>query len=234
VDADDVCDGSEVKCIGCGLWHVVTEYMDGSFGLSPFGDEDEDAATDPAGPVDMQRMQDEIAEAAGCVRSVEPGPWRGAEHTVERSDTGNSWTVDLADNGCVAWFIGPDAEARAREYAALMSASTPFFDMPAPSRLLGTPTHPKPCGTFRALSVGSAYCGDCGWHVGAHASGKPAAVALWQRWACVGIDGELEVVSVDPYDGAPDVFLATPGSAPVVVRARAADMLGLKEWRFLD
>ena len=33
VDADDVHDGSEVKCIGCGRWFVVVTYQDGTASL---------------------------------------------------------------------------------------------------------------------------------------------------------------------------------------------------------
>jgi hypothetical protein len=69
--------------------------------------------------------------------------------------------------------------------------------------------------------------------VSAHASGKPAVVVRGQPWACSGLDMDHYVAEVEVVAGVCVVGLAPAGSVGVTVRARAADMLGLKEWRFL-
>jgi hypothetical protein len=206
----------------------------------------------------MQRMQDEIAEASGCIRSVEPGPWRGLEHHVVHAI--RDWhSVVQAPDGAVylAAFSGHLAEARAREYAALMSAPT---ETAAPSTCdaCGKPASTGRCfrctvalGNDPRQAIGlsatsvdgiEAWIGQpardlaAAWNAHAGIVAKPAVVALCHRWSCVGVEGELEVCELRPaiagFSG--DVGLRPLGSAgPATVRARAADMLGLKEWRFL-
>ncbi len=67
---------------------------------------------------------------------------------------------------------------------------------------------------------------------------KPDIVEAGSVWTCVGIAGELEVLPADDrLENGRDVSLAPverpSGRAHETVRARAADMLGLKEWTFV-
>lgn len=189
---------------------------------------DEDAATDPAGPVDMQRMQEEIAEGAGGVRSVEPGPWRGLEHRVVHAL--RDWHSVVQGPDCAVYhatFSGHLAEERAREYAAMVSA-------PLPCTPATDPTEPTINQARAALDLSPLDAGNVTLqrYVSERPSGKPTAVYPGHRWTCVGIDGELEVSGV--VRGAADVVsLRRDGAHKADVVARAADMLGLKEWRFL-
>ncbi len=64
---------------------------------------------------------------------------------------------------------------------------------------------------------------------------KPAAVAIGQRWTCVGVEGELVVREIVTFTGRdPDIGLSPDGSYPSTVHGREADMLGLAEWSFLS
>lgn len=82
-------------------------------GAPALPDEDEDAATDPS-----------VEPASGG-----PGPWRGLVHEVRECRVlASTWRAEaVGPDGQVytALFMEPDAEARAREYAALMSAPLP-------------------------------------------------------------------------------------------------------------
>ncbi len=63
---------------------------------------------------------------------------------------------------------------------------------------------------------------------------KPAAVAIGQRWTCAGTEGVLVVREVVTFSGrGPDIGLSPDGAYPSTVRAREADMIGLREWRFI-
>ncbi len=85
----------------------------------------EDTAGDKATPIYGK------SKAAGFHAATIAPPWHGMEHETQphRSDL-DTWVVeaiDMAGEGAIyaAHFSGPHAEARAREYAALMSAPVP-------------------------------------------------------------------------------------------------------------
>lgn len=189
---------------------------------------DEDAATDPSGPVDMQRTQNQILDAAGRVRSAAPGarPFMAASQfsadEAARLEA-NGWTSGIVwyhDDPCGTWH-----ESDADDLAHLRASAAPAVASDVASvdgieAWIGQPS--------RDLAAA--------WNTHAGIGAKPAAVAMSHRWICVGVESELEVCELRPaiagFSG--EVGLRPPGSAgPATVRAREADMLGLKEWRFL-
>lgn len=177
-----------------------------------------------------ERATPPIASAAPAVpESARDGagaslrPWRGIVHEVEplRRACGARY-VDAYVNGDVysARFQGPNAEERAREYAAWVSAP------PAPL-----------CSAVLLTSQDNArdngpWCATHGarFDVAPEPPQKPGRVEASQVWRCVGIDGELDVVE---RAGETGVGLAPAGSADVAVRATEQAMLALKEWTFV-
>lgn len=63
---------------------------------------------------------------------------------------------------------------------------------------------------------------------------KPASVRVGQRWRCVGVEGEI-VVEYDEVNGKawPDGSRVQLRAQSGIMWARAADMLGLREWSYM-